>query len=94
VGTRDTFYPQKLALTSPTSGGHLVGIVCSQTKATEFFLGPDSALYGRMNCDSVIYWTTQHHILDGVTVMGFVTRHGSLIGNCIYCTLEICNNEL
>jgi hypothetical protein len=28
-------YPQKLALTSPTSGGRLVGIVRSLTKATE-----------------------------------------------------------
>jgi hypothetical protein len=28
-------YPQKLALTSPTSGGRSVGIVGSQTKATE-----------------------------------------------------------
>jgi hypothetical protein len=28
-------YPQKLALNSPTSGGRLVGIVCSRTKATE-----------------------------------------------------------
>jgi hypothetical protein len=26
----------KLALTSPTSGGRSVGIVCSHTKATEF----------------------------------------------------------
>jgi hypothetical protein len=33
---RDTLYPQKLALTSPTSGGRLVGIVCLRTKATEF----------------------------------------------------------
>jgi hypothetical protein len=32
---RDTLYPQKLALTSP-SGGLLVGIFRSQTKATEF----------------------------------------------------------
>jgi hypothetical protein len=32
---RGTLYPQKLALTSPTSGGRLVGIICSQTKATE-----------------------------------------------------------
>jgi len=31
-------YPQKLALTSPTGGGHSVGIVRLQTKATEFFL--------------------------------------------------------
>jgi hypothetical protein len=33
---RDTFYPQTLALTSPTSGGRSVGIVHSRTKATEF----------------------------------------------------------
>jgi hypothetical protein len=31
----DTFYPQKLALASPTSGGRSVGIVRSLTKATE-----------------------------------------------------------
>jgi hypothetical protein len=30
----DTFNPQKLALTSPTSGGRSVGIVLSRTKAT------------------------------------------------------------
>ena len=29
-------YPQKLALTSSTGGGHSVGIVRSRTKATEF----------------------------------------------------------
>jgi hypothetical protein len=28
-------YPQKLALTSPTSGGRSIGIVRSRTKATE-----------------------------------------------------------
>jgi hypothetical protein len=32
---RDTLYPQKLALTSPTSGGHLVGIVHLRTKGHE-----------------------------------------------------------
>ena len=31
-------YPQKLALTSPTGGGHSVGMVRSRTKATEFSL--------------------------------------------------------
>ena len=41
VGTRcadhtTPLYPQKLALTSPTSGGRSVGIVRSLTKATEF----------------------------------------------------------
>jgi hypothetical protein len=35
---RDTLYPQKLALTSPTSGGRSVSIVRLRTKATEFSL--------------------------------------------------------
>jgi hypothetical protein len=35
---RDTFYQQKLALTSPTSGGRSVGIVRSRTQSTEFVL--------------------------------------------------------
>jgi hypothetical protein len=30
---RDVLYPQKLALTSPTSGGRLVGIVRLRTKS-------------------------------------------------------------
>jgi hypothetical protein len=33
---RGILYPQTLALTSPTSDGHSVSIVFSQTKATEF----------------------------------------------------------
>jgi hypothetical protein len=36
--SRGTFYPQKLALTSLTSGGRSVGIVRSQTQVTECFL--------------------------------------------------------
>ena len=43
VGTRcadhvTPLYPQKLALTSPTSGGRSVGIVRVRTKATEFLV--------------------------------------------------------
>jgi hypothetical protein len=38
-----TLYPQKLALTSPTCGGRLVGIVPLRTKATEFSF---SLVYG------------------------------------------------
>jgi hypothetical protein len=30
-------YPQKMALTSLTRGIRLVGMVCSRTKATEFY---------------------------------------------------------
>jgi hypothetical protein len=37
---RNTLYPQKLALTSPKSGGRSVGIVLSRTKATESSLVP------------------------------------------------------
>jgi hypothetical protein len=33
---RDTLYPQKLAVASPTTGGYSVGIVRSPTKTTEF----------------------------------------------------------
>jgi hypothetical protein len=33
---RDTLYPQKLALTTTTSGGRSVGIIHLQTKTTEF----------------------------------------------------------
>jgi hypothetical protein len=36
VPPRGTLYPQKLALTSPTSGGLSVGIVHSRTQTTEF----------------------------------------------------------
>jgi hypothetical protein len=35
---RDTFYSQRSALTSPTSGGRSVGIVRLRIKDTEFFL--------------------------------------------------------
>jgi hypothetical protein len=34
---RNTLYPQKLALSSPTCGGRWVGIVYLRTKTTEFF---------------------------------------------------------
>jgi hypothetical protein len=34
----DTLYPQKLALTSPTSGGRSVSLVCSRTKTTELLV--------------------------------------------------------
>jgi hypothetical protein len=33
-----TLYPQNLAITSPTSGGRSVGIVCSRTQTIDFFL--------------------------------------------------------
>jgi hypothetical protein len=38
-------YPQKLALTSPTSGGRSVGIVSSRTKATELVMSAVNGLH-------------------------------------------------
>jgi hypothetical protein len=35
---RGNLYPQKLALTSPKSGGRSVGIVRLRTQTTEFFI--------------------------------------------------------
>jgi hypothetical protein len=35
---RENLYPQRLALTWPTRGGHSVGLVRLRTQATEFFL--------------------------------------------------------
>jgi hypothetical protein len=48
---RNSLYPQKLALTSPTSDGRSVSIVRLRTKATDFFfsfssLSPIFAKYG------------------------------------------------
>jgi hypothetical protein len=42
-------YPQKFALTSPTSGGRLVGIVRSRTKATELVYGFVSETHRKLN---------------------------------------------
>jgi hypothetical protein len=44
-----TLYPQKLALTSPTSGGRSVGIVRSRAQATEF-----NVLYWKLQTASVV----------------------------------------
>jgi hypothetical protein len=42
---RDTLYPQKLALTSPTSGGLSVGIVRLRNKATDWTDSLDLQLF-------------------------------------------------
>jgi hypothetical protein len=44
----DTPYPQKLALTSLTSGGRSVRIVRSRTRATDFFFR------NKMRCENVL----------------------------------------
>jgi hypothetical protein len=52
---RGTIYPPKLSLSSPTSSGRSVGIVCSQTQATEFsFMSK--------------YWLSEHDSLELATI--------------------------
>jgi len=65
VGTRCAdhvthLYPQKLALTSPTGGGRSVGIVCSRTKATEFYSYTYSVL--RTNYFQIYQTQMQHYL--------------------------------
>jgi hypothetical protein len=71
---RDTLYPEKLALTSPTSGGRLVGIVRSRTQAMEFIRSFDRMVNNAQNCDNYInisssqtYWvyTEITHLIHG-----------------------------
>jgi hypothetical protein len=47
---RGTLYPQKLAMTSPTSGGRSVGIVRSRTQTMEFVLVFDETLFHTHTC--------------------------------------------
>jgi hypothetical protein len=46
---RDTLYPQKLALTSPTGGGRSVGIVCLRTKSHGVFFYEMEKTYTSQN---------------------------------------------
>jgi hypothetical protein len=58
---RGTFYPQKLALTSPTSGGRPVGTVRSWTQATEL-----SLLSSRRYTKSIVFCEAESYRLSEV----------------------------
>jgi hypothetical protein len=66
------FYPQKLALTSPTSGGCSVGIVRWRTKAAELFR---KVVYARYDASCFVQWMD---ILGGRGVEPTVTITGLL----------------
>jgi hypothetical protein len=63
---RDTLYPQKLALTSPTSGGRSVGIVRLRTKPTEFVL---FFLFGQK-----FLFRTRHYLWDTLSMRTYVSK--------------------
>jgi hypothetical protein len=56
-------YPQKLALTSPTSGGRSVGIVRSRTRATEFLVFCIIRYAGQVLCIKQLENTVLHSTL-------------------------------
>jgi hypothetical protein len=78
----DTLYPQTLALTWPTSGGRSVGIICSQTKDTEFFI----SLY-------ILPWITSellHQLqLQFVSACACARERALLVGESI----NVCYNK-
>jgi hypothetical protein len=72
---RDTLYPQKLALTSPTSGGRPVGIVRLRTKAPRSFLHVNELISSYIN-----------HIPKEVSTDN-QTNFTATQGNKIQCTI-------
>jgi hypothetical protein len=81
-----SLYPQKLALTSPTGGGHSVGIVCSRTKATEF--DPNNSLHIQyfhsellVDIFSVVWCVLKHCFASN---MQFFRTNNCLINSNIY----------
>jgi hypothetical protein len=66
-GTWKKKYPQKLALTSPTTGSRSVGIVRSRTKATEIFgffgASGDRLLTGNKSKIVIIIWYEVRNLL-------------------------------
>jgi hypothetical protein len=59
----DTLYPQKVGLTSPTSGGRSVGIVRSLTKATELYITFQT------NLKLVILLSSYHSTVDNFVTL-------------------------
>jgi hypothetical protein len=88
---RDTLSPLKLALTSPTSGGLSVGIVCLRAKAMEFVcllvLVHDSR-WSTPNMDAA--HCAEASIIQGVTIMGTTRIYsgGSDRDNQGFCSEE------
>jgi hypothetical protein len=82
-----SLYPQKLALTSPTSGCHSVGIVRSRTKATEFVFCVCFTFHLTVLLISQHKYDTfriQMRKLEYYIVTCLMTKHGIRIGNFPY----------
>jgi hypothetical protein len=67
----DTLYLQKLALTSPTSGGRSIGIVRSRTQVTKFFL--NSSQYITLNDEIISEKRIRKYVEENGTVLVWST---------------------
>jgi hypothetical protein len=83
---RNTLYPQRLALTSPTSGGHWVGIVRLRTRPRSFLVFSLDPPVRRALPSSTVYTSTQDRntaltsgLYPCVSCRGRVDRHVPLI---------------
>jgi hypothetical protein len=89
---RDTFYPQNLVLTSPTIGGHSVGIVHSRTQTTEFLYLPlFDVLTANLSCRIVGYTQMFSMYYEGLITKSLQVRrqtviscYGQVVMNCLY----------
>jgi hypothetical protein len=85
---RDTLYPLKLALTSPTGGSRSVGIVHLRTKATEFLTLSNKDIFymchKRKGISAYFYNMTRTMLEGGVVIKRAVTtrRYLNVKSNC------------
>jgi hypothetical protein len=96
---RNPLYPQKLVLTSPTSGGHSVGIVRLRTTATEFsffFLVCNINLFNDSSHSFNIAINSSHNIDPRFNInLGIDARHNTdPIHNINLVIDPMCNTNL
>jgi hypothetical protein len=70
---RGTLYPQKLTLTSPTSGGRSVGIVRSRTQTTEFLINMYNCIFVKLyQLHSAVSYTISRLLILGIVKVKFL----------------------
>jgi hypothetical protein len=73
--TLPTLYPQKLALTSPTSGGRSIGIVRSRTHATDFSFFLVFYIWYNVSKDSILINNMYERVRGTRAQLLYVNRH-------------------
>jgi hypothetical protein len=87
---RGTLYPQRLALTSPTSGGRSVGIVRSWTQATEFSFRRNRIVLEHLNINTVAFKRNERRV-HKMFCLKLVCGYGiHWVGTLLTLLTEIC----